>query len=481
MSNISRNFVYNLILTISNIIFPIVTFPYASRILGPIGIGRVQFVNTFVQYFILIAALGIPIYGIREIAKVRHEPRALKMLFSELVSLNLIMSLLLFIIYASCIYFVPSLRKDSQYYALAVLMLIVGFCNVDWFFSGLERFKFIAYRSIVVKFASVAALFVFVRDKGDDLAYLGIIVGVFIFNNAWNMWSARSYFSFKNLSHHRFKLHLMPLAYIFGTVAAISVYSLMDTIILGFLKDFEAVGYYAAATRITKITIPVLTSLGTVLIPQIAEAFKRKDMEVVKFLTKNSLSFVIMLGIPLTIGLIILAPEIVVLFSGHAFFPATLTMQVFAPVVLIIGLSNVWAIQVLTPSGNDKFVTISVVIGLILSLFLNFLLIPKFSYNGAAVANLLSELAVMASFIFFTSKIVKVDFDFKFCIKTLFASLTFIPVIMLVRYWLKDNEIGICILGSFTCSLLYGFIQYFLIKNEFILKQVDGLKSRFIV
>src|SRR5690606_33279760 len=231
-----------------------------------------------------------------------------------------------------------------------------------------------------------------VRTKNDDIYYLGILIGITVVNNLWNIWAARKYFNASLISVKGLKRHIKPLLFIFGTVAAISVYALLDTLILGFLKGYEAVGYYAAGTKINKMAIPVLTSLGTVLIPRISNAFKSGDLNQVKTLTNHSLDLIIILGVPMSIGLIALSPELIYLFSGTQFFPSILPMQIFAPVVLIIGISNVFAIQILTPARKDKEVTIAVCIGLFISLIFNFILIPLYSYTGAAITNLISEL-----------------------------------------------------------------------------------------
>lgn len=479
MKTIRKNFIYNLLLTISNVLFPVFTFPYASRILGPEGIGKVHFVSNFVQYFVLIAALGIPIYGIREVAKLKHQPKELKTLFTTLLLLNLFTSLILFVVYTAIVYLVPSLYADREFYTVAVFMLVLSFCNIDWFFSGLERFKFIAMRSLFVKFVFLIILYIIVKNEADDINYLWVIVGSAILNNIWNIISARRYFDFNAFKLNDLKKHLRPLFYIFSTVLAASVYSTLDTIVLGFIKGFEDVGFYSAASRINRLSIPFLTSLASVLMPQIAHAFKEKETDRVKYLVKNSFDFVILLGIPMTIGLMALAPELIVLFSGSEFMPSIVPMQLMAPVVLIIGLSTVWSVQVLTPSGRDKEASVSVIGGLIVSVFLNFLLIPRFGYIGATISNLLAELTVMCGFAYFASKALTIEYDFKLIFKTLGASLVFFPIIYLLRNLVSTDIIAVSILGIIICSTWYFTFQIFIMKNELLRKQIISIKERF--
>src|SRR5690606_30785699 len=146
-----------------------------------------QFVSTFAQYFVLLAVLGVPIYGIREVAKCRDNLQQLKKLFTELISLNLLCSAFLLFIYALIVYLVPSMRADWQFYSVAVLILLFSFSNIDWFFSGLERFRFIAIRSLIVKIIAIGALFLFVKEKSDAINYLSILIGSILLTNLWNI------------------------------------------------------------------------------------------------------------------------------------------------------------------------------------------------------------------------------------------------------------------------------------------------------
>ncbi|MBD1392324.1 flippase [Mucilaginibacter glaciei] len=478
MSEIKKNFLFNLLLTLSNIIFPIITFPYVSRILGPAGVGKIQFITTFVQYFVLIAALGIPIYGIREIAKLKGDEEGIKKTFSELLFLNLLTSFILFFVYSIIIFTVPSLYIDLKFYAVAVIILLLSFSNVDWLFSGLEKFKFIAIRSIIVKFVSLLLLIFFVKQKSDVVIYLWTIVIASVSNNILNIYSARKMFKFNYATFKGIKDHLKPLFYIFSTVAGITVYAMLDTIILGFLTNYTYVGYYTAASRINKLTLPVLTSLGTVLVPQISEAIKNDNLTQVKKLAVYSFNFVLLLGIPMTVGLIVLAPELIVIFSGIEFKPAILAMQIFAPVVLIIALSNVWAIQILTPAGKDKQVTISVTVGLIVSLILNFSLIPYFGYLGAAAANVLAELCVMVCFAYFASKVLLVGLNYKLIIQTLFVSVLFFPIIILLRMLFRNSNFLVCGVGVVTCGALFLVCQLYIFKNELLLNQINQYTAK---
>ena len=468
MSIIGKNYFYNIILTLSNVIFPIITFPFASRVLGPDGIGKVQFANSLAQYFVFIAALGIPIYGMREVAKVKDNLFELKKTFTNLFVLNILTSTLMLLFYLLTIFICAQLYVDKIFYLVAGLMLVFSFCNVDWFFSGTEKFKFIAIRSVLVKVVFLLILFVSVRAKGDDIKYLWIVIGASILNNILNIYYLRSFLNLKLFSWTTLKKHLKPLLLIFSTVVAASIYSSLDTIILGFLKGYKDVGYYVSASRINKMVIPFLSSLPLVLVPEMTRAWKEKNDLHFKELLERTFEFVIVIGIPVCFGLIILAPELIYVFAGEEFKPAIFSMQIMAPVVLIISLGTVWVLQVLTPAEKDFQASISVFFGLGVSLILNFLLIPRYSYLGATISNLLSEFVVVSGFAYFSSKIIKLRFNYTNVFKAVTLSVMFIPILQLIRYILKDNYFLICISSILICGLFYFIVQIFILKHDLL-------------
>lgn len=479
-SSIKKNFLFNLLLTLSNVIFPFVTFPYVSRILGPDGIGKVQFVVSFVQYFVFLAALGVPIYGIREVAKAKNTPVELKKIFSTLLVLNLITTFTILIIYLGLVFFIPSLYVNIEFYIVAALMLLMSFSSIDWFFSGIEQFKFIALRSIIVKTIFLIILFLVVQEKSDVLPFLWVTIGGTVLSNIWNLFSVRKYFNFKIVKKEDFKRHLKPLFFIFSTVVAASIYSSLDVIILGFLKGFKDVGYYSSGTKISKICIPILTAMSVVIMPQIAQSFRENNDERIKYLLKESFEFVILLGVPMVMGLMILAPEIILTFSGNKFIPSILTMQINAPIVLIIGISTICSVQILTPAAKDMENTVAVIFGLFVSVILNFILIPHYGYLGATVSNLLAELTVMICFVFYALKVIKLEFNLKLFVGNLFISLFFLPIVYFLRNFVSTNNVIVILTSVCFCGSWYAFFQIFVLKNKFVLKHFVTLKQRYL-
>src|ERR1700730_1053490 len=177
-----KNYLFNLLLSVANILFPIISFPYVSKILGPTGVGKVQFITTFASYFALVAALGIPIYGVREIAKYKSSPEKLSKIFSELVIINFITSLFLSVIYIAIILFLPYFNGDKNLYLWAITLVILGFSSIDWFYAGMEEFKTVAVRSVLVRMISLVLMFLLIRKETDYYMYLMILIFIILAN-----------------------------------------------------------------------------------------------------------------------------------------------------------------------------------------------------------------------------------------------------------------------------------------------------------
>ncbi|MGF7072684.1 flippase [Mucilaginibacter sp. R-33] len=464
MSYIKKNYLFNLLLTVVNLIFPILSFPYAARILGPAGIGKVQFITSFTQYFALIAALGIPVYGIREIAKVKNQSKKLDQTFSELTFISILTSALLSIIYLIVIATLTRFQRDINFYFAATTIILFGFCSIDWFYSGIEQFKIIALRSVSIKAISLILLYLLVKTPHDIFIYLLINVFALVGNNFINIFLVGKKVNLvtKGLN---FKRHYRPLFFIFSTTIASSMYTLLDVVILGFLANDKSVGYYSAGVKLAKITIPFVTSLGAVVMPRISFNLNEKNLEGFYSLLNQSFQFITFISVPISFGLLLLSKEAIILFSGNKFLPAEGVMQILSFLPFVIGMGYFFGIQILIASGKDKQMFISVCVGMIVSLALNFLLIPAFKEEGAAYANIISEVFVTFAYIFYVNK----AFEFKIKISGIFqaviSSLTFIPVIFISKLFIHQMIVQL-LADVIICALFYLAIQFYLFKNE---------------
>ena len=465
-----KNIIYNILLSLTNILFPLISFVYVARILGPKGIGEVQFVMSFAQYFSIFAAIGIPIYGVREIAKVRDSPAKLSSTFLSLSTLFFLTSVVMTVLYFLIVSIHPYFSNNQPYYIVAGILVFLSFSYTDWYYSGIEAFHKITIRSIVVKSISLALLYTFVKTSSDIYNYLWISIFSILGNQVYNFLDIYLHLEIKKpvLS---FSEHIKPLLLIFGATIASSIYTLWDTIILYFLTSPEIVGYYTVSTKLTKLIIPVITAIGGALIPTISYYYNKQQIDQAKTFLRSSLDVTIFITIPVTVGLMTLAPELIDTFAGKEFSPSILSMQIMSVLPIIIGIGHLLSFQWLIPFGKNKAVFVAMLVGLVVSMLSNLLLIPIYLDKGAAISAVITECIVCAAYYYYLRSERTISINKRLVFQTIFSSLLFIPIILLVRLT-SDNNIVICILSIFTCVASYSLLQFFVFKNFEVFKSL---------
>ena len=390
------NFVMNAILTMSQFLFPLITFPYISRILLPTGTGKVSFATSVVSYFALFAQLGIPTYGIRACAKVRDDRKALERTVQELFLINLIMSILAYIVLFLAIAFVPRMRQEKALFLIVGLTILFNAIGMEWLYKALEQYTYITVRSIIFKLIAVVAMFVLVHEQKDYVIYGGISILAASASNVFNFFHAHKYVSIKPVGSYNFRQHLKPIVIFFAMSCAATIYTNLDTVMLGFMTSDAEVGYYIAAVKIKSILVSVVTSLGVVLLPRASYYVEHKLMDEFYRITQKAINFVFLIAVPLTVYFILFAKEGIFFLSSSEYASSILPMQVIMLTVFFIGLTNIMGIQMLIPLGKEKMVLYSEIAGAIADLILNTLLIPIMASTGAAIGTVVAEGVVFA-------------------------------------------------------------------------------------
>lgn len=462
MASIKRNLFYNLLMVVSNIAFPFIVFPYVSRVLGPVGIGESQFVLSFARYFTMIAAIGIPIYGVREITKVRNTPHELSKLFKELLWLSVVASVVCFGVYVLLIISVSQFQALITLSWIAGLQILLSFTAVEWFFYGNEQFKTIAIRSVLIKVISVVCVFGFVQTADDVPMYLLISVCGILGFQFWNLVDIIKKIGV-NTNPLNLKQHLKPLLFIFATSVFTSVYTAFDTTLLGLMDNTEQVGFYATAIRIAKMGIPLVSSVSIVVIPRVVQSFmddKRDD----SYLQK-SFAFIIDLSIPMMFGIFLLAPEWVLLLAGHQFEPAILALQLLSPLTLLVGLNNLFGTQVLASCGYERLLFYAVVIGTFVSLAISIVCIPLLHHIGSAIAMLVTETVVTLITYFWVRTKMNITFSMLKMVQVFLLCLPFVVIIYVVR--MMELSLVFTLINSvLACVCWYSLFQVYGFKNK---------------
>ncbi len=394
--SLTVNAIMNAIGQVSGVLFPLVTFPYISRVLQPEGLGKVSFAQAIVAYFAMIASLGIPLYGTREAAKVRDDKRKLSQLAAELFTLNLIMTFAAFAAFAVFMALSKKTSADPLLFWICTLPVLFGPVGFGWLFSGLEEFTFVTIRTIAFRFLTLIAIFVFVH-KGTDFVAYALIVGLNATGaNLINLFYARRYFelSLVNFRDLRIWKHMKPVLLVFALGAVISIYTSLDKIMLGFLTNDSQVGYYMVGDRLVKVVVMMVTTLGAVMLPRVSYCLQNNQDAEYGRLANLSIRIVSLLSFPAALGLVVIARPLVLAFSGSAFVESILPARLMSLNVIFIAISNFISFQVLYPQNKENLLIISVLTGAIVNFGLNWLLIPTWHATGAAASTLIAECGV---------------------------------------------------------------------------------------
>ena len=390
--SIKLNFIMNVILQISAFIFPLITFPYVSRILGPSGTGNVSFATSIVTYFALFAQLGIPTYGIRATARVRDDKKLLSKTVQEIFIINAVMCVLAYFVFFVVLNLVPKMYNDKVLFIIISSTILFNSVGMDWLYKGLEKYTYITFVSIIFKFIALILMLVCVHHKNDYVIYGAISIFAASASNICNLVHKLIYI--KPIFNYEFTKHFRPIMIFFAMSCATTIYTNLDTVMLGFMKDNVEVGYYNAAIKIKNVLLGVVTSLGTVLLPRASYYIENNMYSEFKRIAGKALNFVVLISFPLCLYFILFAKEGVLFLSGDAYTEAILPMQILMPTLIFIGLTNIMGIQMLIPLGKEKVVLYSEISGAIVDLAINTVLIPIMASSGAAIGTLVAEMVV---------------------------------------------------------------------------------------
>lgn len=393
--SLALNVLMNVILAMSTFIFPLITFPYVSRVLLAEGNGKVQMATSFVAYFTMIAQLGIPTYGIRACAAVRDNKLALTRTVHELTIIQLITTAVSYVLFLLCLMWIPKLQQERALYLISSLTVLLGSLGMEWLFKAMEQYTYITVRSIIFKIISVIAMFALVHTQEDYVIYGAITVFAAAGSNVMNLTQLHKYISLKPVGGYQIRRHIKPALVLFAYVCATTIYTNMDSVMLGFMTTDADVGYYSVAVKIKIILVSVVTALGSVLLPRVSYYYEQGLLDDFWAMAEKALRIVLLMALPLTAYFMIFAKQGIFFLSGDSYAQSVLPMVIIMPTLVCIGLTSVTGIQILIPMKRENVVLYASVAGAIADLILNAILIPPMQAAGAAVGTLAAEAIVL--------------------------------------------------------------------------------------
>lgn len=474
--SVKVNYILNLINTGTQMLFPLITFPYVCRVIEADGIGQINFFQSIISYISLFTCLGIPMYAIREIARDRSDVVQMNRTAMEILLLHSMLTLVGYAIVAILCLTVPQIQVNIPLFLILSLTIFFTAIGCEWFYQGIEDFKYITIRGLIIKTVSVVLLFIFVKSKTDLLYYGCYTVFGVLGGNIFNFFRLRKYIHRENIifSELHIKRHVKPVLKVFSFSVVTSIYLQLNTVLLGFLKNALAVGYFAAATKVMQMLLTMSACLGSVMMPRASHLIAENKEDEFNRLIQKSYDFTLAIALPMTIGLIFCAPSLITALCGVKFEHSILPSQIIAPIILMVAISNVFGIQVLFPKGKINIVTLCCGIGAVADLLLNLCLIPFFSYIGTSIAYLGAEVATTVSMYFIGRRYIPIIY-FKKSYLTYALGCIVMAFALYGLSLLQLPTLTILLLQG-CCGVLAYFIILCICKDEMLVQILSKIK-----
>lgn len=465
------NAILNSLRTILNIIFPIITFPYVSRVLGVRGIGIYNFSNSIVSYFLLIAALGINTYAIREGARIRENKVKINDFANQVFTINICSMIVAYIFLFLCLAIFVPLRKYMGCILIFSVQIFFTTIGLDWIYQIYEDYAYITIRSIIFQIISLILLFIFVRNRNDYLVYAAITVFSAVGANVLNFIHSRKYCHIKIVFHVDWKKHMLPIMILFFTAISNMIYLNSDVTILGLMKNAYVVGIYSVSAKVYSIVKTVISAVLIVTVPRLAMLFGEKRIKEYENILSDLTKTLIVLTIPASIGLFMISRGVVLLVAGEKYLQATTSLKILCFAYIFCILSWILNDCVLIPARREKYVLVSMTTSAVLNVVFNLVFIPSLNENAAAISTVLAEFCMMVMNYYYSRDIVKHVFLSKDIYKDFFSSLIGGVGIVIICLFC-DKVINSIILNTIV-SILLSVIVYAIIllilKNEIVI------------
>lgn len=459
---ILKNYLYNLTNQLVNIIIPVITIPYISRVLGPEMLGVNAYANSIISYFVLIANLGISIYGNRTIAYARDSLEERSKVFWEIIFIKLIMASLAFF---TLFLFLKIYGEYTEYIYMYSILIFATAVDISWFFAGLEEFRKIVIRNIFVKIFSFLLIF-FLIKKSDDLIFYILIISLSNFLGNFVLWgSLKPHIKKIRIKQMHLALHFSPILILFLPQVASSVFMSLNKILLANMVNISEVGFFDNSDKIIRILLTILVAIGTVVFPRLANSYKKGDIETVKNFLKISFDISSFLSFPLAIGLIVVSSSFSSVFFGDSFGGIELVISILALELIFMGWSSNLGNQFLVAINESKGLTISLILAIVVVFLSSWFLLPIYGAKGAAITSVLGELIILLVQLYLVRKHLSLIEIFSDTYKFIAAS----SVMGIVIYYLGDlfdNEVIKLFFQVIIGFGLYIFLL-FLLKPKF--------------
>lgn len=475
--SIKTNYILNLFRVLSGAAVGLITMPYINRVLGAEYIGKVEYVNTIINYFLLFTALGIPMYGIREISKVRNNTAERVRTLFELLIILAITSIIGYLVLFGIIYNLDFFHNYKSVILVMSSMIFLTNIGAEWYFQGIEDQLYITLRYVGVRILMVILMFLYIKTEENYHFYAFCIVLTTCGANILNFVVLyRIIYKEKKglIVSLNIKRHIKPVLTIFIATISVNIYLQLDYLLIGSLTSDKYVGYYSIANKMVRFVISFITVIGAVMLPRLSFLFQNDRSQYNLYLHK-SFTILLLISLPFTVYFLVFAQPIINLIAGDEFYPSILTMRLISPLCIIVSMAYFMGFLILYPQNKEKIYTIATLISAIFSVGLNFYAIKKFQQNGAAVVGVLAEfLAVLTMFFYIKRRAILIDiFDENF-FKIIFSGFVMLIVSLGINLFFEEN------LSQFVIATVITWILYFLVLYIINEREIRSITNNYI-
>lgn len=474
MKSLGKNAFYNVVYKGLNVIFPLITMAYVSRVLLPIGVGKVASAQNIVTYFVLIASLGLPTYGVKIIAGFSDDRKKSSKAFSELFAINAISTIICSFIYVMMILSVEYFQTKIAISLVVGIQLFANIINIDWLYQGFEEYRYITIRSTIVKLLSLFAVFVFIKEESDYIVYAFITALSLVANFVLNVMKLKSFVSLM-LKDLNLRQHLKPVFALLASTIAIEIYVLGGTTILSVLKSEEDVAFYTYASKAINVVRTFVVAICAVFLPRLNYYYSHEQFDKFNSLAKKGILIILNLCVPAAIGLYVLSEECVQILFGSDYLSVIPSMQIMSITLVTIALSNFTGYQILVTIGKERFVLYSTIIGAIINLMLNFVLVSRFGHFGAALSAVITEGVIAVYQFWYVRRFTPLRIGLSNVVRMIIPSISMLIPLIICKLYI-DTMILRVILCIVLGGVIFAMVSYKM-KNVIFMTILTKLSS----
>ncbi len=470
--SIAENLFYNMLYQVLTTVLPIITTPYVARALGLAASGVHSYTESIVTYFTLFGALGTSLYAIRKVASVREDENLLAQATIEIMALKIILMLVTLAI------FIPTLCIYSEYaylYRIHIINVVAVGLDLSWFYQGVEDFKKVTVRNLLMKLIFIVALFVFVKTPEDLPIYVLAIVGSSLLGNLLMIYYLPRYIKLKLMEPLRPLRHLGGSLVLFVPQIMNYVYALLDRSLLGLMTNTDNTGIYDQAQRLVRMVTGLMQTLGYVMMARISNLSASNDTEGIRKYIQKSIDFTLFLAFPAMMGIAAVAADFIPFFLGDEFLQVVPTLQMLSPVILLASCNSILGVQLLVPMKREKVYTVAMISGASVNVVVNLCLIPVLGVFGACIASLVAETTVMVVCYVNARDMISLRTVFKNNGWVVLASVLMFAAVMLVAQ--IQMHVVLKLLVEVSTGVLVYVVIAVITKNEILMTIWEKVKN----